>query len=228
MTVVATGRRHVSEVLKGTERLAEEAGFDVHFATVNARRPAGADVAIDPVGTLLKWNGTAFTTFSPNADWAASTAYAVGDVVKPATQNGLEYVCIVAGTSNDTEGEPTFPTVPGATVTETDGVVWLARFPYGKDKSSPLPEGNTLCISVGDHRGIDRNSADVTLTTSDTKVTAVHRGDVGVVTSQLKVAAAAAFSTLSADDQAEVQFALEQQGFVFVTEATATVPSYVG
>jgi hypothetical protein len=67
------------------------------------------------------------------SDWAASTsatartASAVGTIVRPTTKNGYVYECTTGGTTNDTEGEPTWPTTPGDTVTETDGVVWTCR-----------------------------------------------------------------------------------------------------
>lgn len=53
--------------------------------------------------------------------WAASTAYAVGDVIRPATGNGHLYMAIVAGTSAGTA--PTFPTVSRQTVADNT-VTW--------------------------------------------------------------------------------------------------------
>ncbi|NVL90729.1 MAG: hypothetical protein HWN69_07020 [Desulfobacterales bacterium] len=66
-------------------------------------------------------------------DWAKSTSATgrsttkVGTIVRPTTHNGYVYECTTTGTTNDTEGEPTWPTVPGDSVTETDGVVWTCR-----------------------------------------------------------------------------------------------------
>ncbi|MEV4179929.1 hypothetical protein AB0J28_00600 [Streptosporangium canum] len=52
---------------------------------------------------------------------ANSTAYTVGDVVRPTTGNGYVYQAIVAGTSAGSA--PTWPTVIGQTVTD-GGVTW--------------------------------------------------------------------------------------------------------
>lgn len=67
------------------------------------------------------------------SDWAASTAAtarsasAIGTCVRPTTKNGFVYECTGTGTTNDTEGEPTWPTTLGDSVTETDGVIWTCR-----------------------------------------------------------------------------------------------------
>lgn len=58
------------------------------------------------------------------ATWQASEAVVVGDVRKASSYDARRYVCTVAGTTNDTEGEPTWDTTIGNTTTETDGVAW--------------------------------------------------------------------------------------------------------
>lgn len=58
---------------------------------------------------------------TPPSDWAATTAYVVGDFVKPTTPNGFYAICIVAGTSD--AGEPTWPTADGGTVVDAT-VTW--------------------------------------------------------------------------------------------------------
>jgi hypothetical protein len=48
--------------------------------------------------------------------WAATTAYTVGQAVKPATANGYIYVCTTAGTS--AAAAPTWSTVAGTAITD--------------------------------------------------------------------------------------------------------------
>lgn len=61
--------------------------------------------------------------------WAASTAYTTSSNVFPTSKNGYYYACTTAGTSAATQ--PTWPTVPGNTV--TDGTVtWTCHAVQGK------------------------------------------------------------------------------------------------
>lgn len=55
---------------------------------------------------------------------ANSTAYAVGDIVRPASANGYVYQAVVAGTSAGSI--PTYPTVVGQSVTD-GGVTWVCK-----------------------------------------------------------------------------------------------------
>lgn len=54
--------------------------------------------------------------------WAASTAYAVGDVVRPTAGNGHLYKCVVAGTS--AAAEPTWPTIANDQISDNT-VTWI-------------------------------------------------------------------------------------------------------
>ena len=54
MPVSATGRKHVSELIKGTGMFESDSGSDYYFATIAAR----GTLLIDPVGTVLIYNGT--------------------------------------------------------------------------------------------------------------------------------------------------------------------------
>src|SRR5262249_5996945 len=69
------------------------------------------------------------------SNWAATTAYRVGDVVTPATPaivgNGHCYRCTVAGTSG--ANQPAFPTADGAT--GVDGRVTWTEFTPGMAQS---------------------------------------------------------------------------------------------
>jgi hypothetical protein len=80
----------------------------------------GGSTAKKALGTLGKTKNPKEATATT---WTASTAYLVGDVVKPTTPNGFIYECTTAGTSGGTQ--PTWATTAGATV--NDGTAqWVA------------------------------------------------------------------------------------------------------
>lgn len=70
------------------------------------------------------------STFTPAASMTArvnTTAYVVGDMIRPGTSNGHIYRCLAAGTT--ASSEPTWPTAGLATV--TDGSVTWSEFGRG-------------------------------------------------------------------------------------------------
>jgi len=89
--------------------------FTLYFGSTvsNRQLQANSNPGVDDI-TLTPTNTT--------DDWAATTAYTVGNMVQPTTPNGYVYRCTTAGTSAGSE--PTWPTAdPGDTV--ADGtVVW--------------------------------------------------------------------------------------------------------
>ena len=77
---------------------------------------AGAAIA---EGTKRSWG---LYSAPVSATWAASTAYALGDFVKPTSANGLRYKCTAAGTSSGSE--PTWPTAAAGDTVTDGGVTW--------------------------------------------------------------------------------------------------------
>lgn len=110
-----------------------------------------SDVTNEITGTGYSAGGVALSSktiaYTAANSWgvsrANSTAYAVGDIVRPATGNGRLYRCIVAGTSGGSI--PTYPTVSGQTV--TDGSVTWAEIGRGVlviDAADPSWSGATF------------------------------------------------------------------------------------
>jgi hypothetical protein len=61
---------------------------------------------------------------SPSKYWLGTHAYKLGDVIRPVTNNGHSYKCVVAGTTN--VGAPSWVTTRNGLVTEggASAVVW--------------------------------------------------------------------------------------------------------
>lgn len=72
--------------------------------------------------------------------WATGTAYVVGNVRRKTTDNGHVYICVVAGTSHATT-EPTWPTTPGATVTDNT-VTWAEAGSHVLKLTGTIPAWN--------------------------------------------------------------------------------------
>lgn len=211
-------RTRYSDLIKGFDPFETEAYVDYCFESVDVKGSA----ATDNIGIPLKYStaNSAYYIFTANIDWAANTAKSLGDVVKPTTQNGYEYVCITAGTTNDTEGEPTWPTTEGATVTETDGVAWLCRRAYTGDSGS-LSDGSEICILVGAKEGAGFNQADTTLSYTAISMPVIFRGPAGIAEDGIT------WGSVAAADQAEFLAALKRKGFTVVASGTTVTPTFV-
>lgn len=217
MPLVNESRKHLTDLLKGFTKFQYDAPVNYHFATVNVK--GSGDV--ENIGTILSWEESqdAFVVLTANVDRADSTAYVVGDVVKPLTQDGFEYVCVTAGTSG--ASEPTFVAIEGA-ITKDNTVEWMARQPYSADQTSPLPNKASICITVGAKEGVGFNKVDTTLSATAEKMTVLFRGQAGIVEQGIE------FATITeAADQAEVITALEMLDIAVHDEAEVANPSYV-
>lgn len=95
---------------------------EVEYTAVSDATPAVITI-VDPGGAGA--NKTYKLIYTPDevvpSNWAATTAYSVGDKCKPTTPNDYWYICTVAGTSGGTE--PTWPTTIGGTVVD-GSVTW--------------------------------------------------------------------------------------------------------
>lgn len=81
--------------------------------------------------------------------WQGSTAYSVGDLVRPTSTNSRSYRCYTAGTSSGSE--PTWPTTAGGTVTD-GSVTWkettrtYTRFAHTYSVSAGVSASSTLYL----------------------------------------------------------------------------------
>jgi hypothetical protein len=93
---------------------------EFYSTSVNANEITGTGYTDG--GLALTSKATAVIDASAATARAASTAYQVGDIVRPATANGRIYKCVVAGTSSS--GTPSYTLTGGREV--ADGtVVWV-------------------------------------------------------------------------------------------------------
>jgi hypothetical protein len=68
------------------------------------------------------------TPIDTSALWTASTAYVIGNIVRPTSANGFVYKCTTAGTTS--AAQPTWP-ITGIGTTVVDGsVIWALYAPH--------------------------------------------------------------------------------------------------
>lgn len=113
------------------------------------------------------------------AVWAASTAYSLGDAVRPATRDGRTYECTTAGTSG--ASEPSFDTTVDNT-TADNTATWTTR--DDKGLSAVAMVTGDFTIADGDTSGRKVSVAQKTGVSIHTTGTADH---VALVDSAAKV-----------------------------------------
>jgi hypothetical protein len=220
MPVNATARKFLTDLVKAVDNFAEDTAVRFNFETVGVE--GSGDV--DNIGIPLLWDETAaaFLELAAPADWTASVVTAVGDVVKPTTRDGNEYVCTVAGTTNDTEGEPTWVTTLGGETIETDLVQWTARKAYAVDSAgtSPLKNKSRIAVTVGDLFGVGFNKKDTTLSGTPVNMTVIYRGEAALINEGF------IWGSVAAADQAEFLLALEDARITTITNAEVVSPTF--
>ena len=88
--------------------------------------------------STLFWGVIGMPGAFPLPAWAPSIVRVVGDIVVPTVANGYEYICGASGASSGTV-EPTWPTTPGAVVTENGVAWWCFAIPQ---QPAATPNGN--------------------------------------------------------------------------------------
>lgn len=135
-TVLEYGDKYVPTTLNG---------YYYTATTVTGTKSTGAIEPIWPtvIGNTvtdggITWTCTGTTNFTIRAN---STAYTVNAIVVPASENGLWYKCIVAGTTGGSA--PTYPIIIGDTVVD-GSVTWECGGYYGGFPSPHIPTPVTL------------------------------------------------------------------------------------
>ena len=136
----------VDNFIKATRSNLQDVEAAVIELNAKAIRHEFEETVINGLGTTNSKDFAGLDALLPvHSDWAADTAYALGDYVHPTTWAGLRYECTVAGTSHATT-EPTWPTVEGETVVD-EGVTWTCR---RSQLVSMGTNGGTLTLSMLD------------------------------------------------------------------------------
>lgn len=116
---IDTGGDTLKAILLTASYVPAPATHDV-YADVSANEVAGAGYTAG--GATVAGQAVTITAANSWTPWAAATAYAVGQLVRPTTGNSFVYRCAVGGTSHATV-EPAWPTTVGQTVTD-NGITW--------------------------------------------------------------------------------------------------------
>jgi hypothetical protein len=217
MPVNATARKFLTDLIKAVDTFSEDTAVRFNFETVGVEGTG----SIDNIGIPLIWSEAtdSFIVLAAPADWAATTVYALGDIVKPATRDGNEYVCSIAGTSD--AAEPTFATTVGAETADAT-VTWTTRKAYASDTAGTTPLNNKarIAVTVGDLFGVGFNKQDTALSATPVNMTVIYRGEAALINEGF------IWGSVAAADQAEFLSALEDVRITTIDNATVVTPTF--
>ncbi len=116
---------------------------DTNYAGISANEVTGTGYTAGGVAVT----SPALTQIAANSwsAWAASTAYSVGQVVRPSTTNNLFYACVGAGTSGS--AAPTWGTTIGETTTDNTAT-WLCLGSAGTKFTIASPTWTSATITA--------------------------------------------------------------------------------
>jgi len=122
---------NLNDKLNGVDYNADASIFEITDFNTTPASVATITLTSDLRNNISKYDAIKYLQIRNN--WAANTSYTLNTIIIPTTENGYQYICTVAGTSNNTEGEPIFPLTYNSSITETDGVEWqcIPRYDYG-------------------------------------------------------------------------------------------------
>lgn len=217
MPVNATARKFLTDLVKAVDNFAEDTAVRFNYATVGVEGTG----SIDNIGIPLLWSEAtaSFIVLAAPADWVTVTVYAVGDIIKPTTRDGNEYVCTVAGTSG--ASEPTFITTIGSETVDAT-VTWTARKAYSIDTAgtSPLAGKIRIAVTAGDLFGVGFNKKDTALSATPVNMTAIYRGEAALINEGF------IWGSVAAADQAEFLSALEDVRITTISNAEVVSPTF--
>lgn len=123
----------------------------IHWSDVSAQEITGTGYTAGGTALGTKTH-TVTAANSFGTSWAASTAYPVGSVIRPATGNGFLYMASkISGTGTSGASTPTFPTAFGDVVIDNSGANQIQWTNIGESItqwSSANPSWSTATITA--------------------------------------------------------------------------------
>ena len=140
------------------------------------------------------------------AVWSASDAVVIGDRRRASVYDAREYVVTVAGTTNDTEGEPSFDTGIGNTTVEADGVEWITRDARTKTGTLTSKTDNRVFFDSARYEDDDEfNGGKLTWTSGDNSGYSADVKKYTLSTGEIELYEPMPFDVLGTEDYAITQ-----------------------